>query len=170
MENELKQRGVSYEELALLDEAFREYTEGVTFRDEDAKAEAALEYQRGFIEYPEEAGDVEDYIAERVPYFAPGIVEAGEGIPTLKQAYDLVGDALAHIRRAEKAAGLAIVRANLNKGTAYKAILEAERAAERLKGIVESHLLNAGGHAYPANLQKPFKTWYDGGENNSDMQ
>ena len=146
MENELKQRGVSYEELALLDEAFTQYTDGVTFRDEDAKAEALLEYERGFIEYPEEAGDVEDYIAERVPYFAPGIVEAGEGIPTLKRAYNLATKALKELEgvyaTTEEAAEAAGLR---NLGERLKPISAANLCIELVRENIYGRLKKEGG-------------------------
>lgn len=68
-----KQRSVSYAELAAIEAAFTEYTKGVVFRDEEAKAEALSDYEIGYINFPEEEGGVDEYTAQNKPYLMPGI-------------------------------------------------------------------------------------------------
>lgn len=89
-----KERAVYTGEIVALDEAFTMYTKGVVFSSEEKRVEALNEYVRGYIYFPEEEGDVPEYVEKNIPYFEPGAVVSGEGIPTLKRAYNLATKAL----------------------------------------------------------------------------
>lgn len=145
MSTEAKQRAVSYGELADLGAAFESYVEGVVFTSEEAKSEALSEYTTGFMNYPEEAGGVDEYVEATTPYFAPGIVKAGEDVPQLRQAYRLALKALSMIEAAYTPAGLALRRSDTKAEKTLLEIRNAVYAAKEIRDTVGAKLKQKGG-------------------------
>lgn len=146
METNKEPRRVSYGELAELDEAFTMYTKGVVFSTEEKEAEALAEYTRGYEDFPEEEGDVPEYVEKNIPYFEPGAVVSGEGIPTLKRAYNLATKALKELSGVydvtEEAANLAGLP---NLGERLKPISAANLCIELVRENIYGRLKKEGG-------------------------
>lgn len=150
MEKQNTQRSVSTAELLTLEAAFTNYVAGVTFRDEEARLEALLEYERGYQNLPPEAGGTaEEYGNNTIPYLAPNIALAGDMIPTYKQGFLLAEAAVREIEEVFIKAKVALTRCGkLNTyaaNTSLNKLYAAKVAAEEIKAIAFNALVEEGG-------------------------